>query len=198
MSRQSQTTSDWLLGAVKQNPEGLLLLAAGCALLLRSTPAFGRSPSATSSQPTSDRRNSEAGTGAADRVRNYASEVADQTRQTASAYASSAAEFASDVRGSVEETSERIVHQAQSTLQNTMNRVLQEQPLMVALAGVAAGAALAALLPPSDMEKKTLGPVGEQVAEAAHRVGEQVSVATERAGENSKTSPTNGACQPKG
>ena len=27
----------WLVGAVKNNPEGLLLLAAGCALLMRST-----------------------------------------------------------------------------------------------------------------------------------------------------------------
>ena len=26
----------WLVGAVKNNPEGLLLLAAGCALLMRS------------------------------------------------------------------------------------------------------------------------------------------------------------------
>ena len=40
MSRQSSTgTSDWLLGAVKQNPEGLLLLAAGACLLLRKTGA---------------------------------------------------------------------------------------------------------------------------------------------------------------
>ncbi len=40
MTRHSNTsaqgTSDWLMGAVKSNPEGLLLLAAGCALLLRS------------------------------------------------------------------------------------------------------------------------------------------------------------------
>ena len=29
----------WLVGAVKNNPEGLLLLAAGCALLMRSSGA---------------------------------------------------------------------------------------------------------------------------------------------------------------
>src|SRR4029079_10916170 len=29
-------STDWLMGAVKKNPEGLLLLAAGCALLMRS------------------------------------------------------------------------------------------------------------------------------------------------------------------
>ena len=27
---------DWLIGTARRNPEGLLLLAAGCALLLRS------------------------------------------------------------------------------------------------------------------------------------------------------------------
>ena len=35
----SPGASDWLLGAFKQNPEGLLLLAAGCALLLRKSSA---------------------------------------------------------------------------------------------------------------------------------------------------------------
>ena len=29
-------SADWLMSAVKKHPEGLLLLAAGCALLLRS------------------------------------------------------------------------------------------------------------------------------------------------------------------
>jgi hypothetical protein len=28
--------ADWLMSAFKQNPEGLLLLAAGCALLFRT------------------------------------------------------------------------------------------------------------------------------------------------------------------
>ena len=38
----------WLVGAVKNNPEGLLLLAAGCALLMRSSGASKsrRSPDA--------------------------------------------------------------------------------------------------------------------------------------------------------
>ena len=29
-------SADWLMSAVKKNPEGLLLLAAGCALLFRT------------------------------------------------------------------------------------------------------------------------------------------------------------------
>ena len=35
-SHRSNTPSDGIMGAIKANPEGLLLLAAGCALLMRS------------------------------------------------------------------------------------------------------------------------------------------------------------------
>ena len=41
MSGRSQTGysgSDWILNAVKQNPEGLLLLAAGAVLIMRRSP----------------------------------------------------------------------------------------------------------------------------------------------------------------
>ena len=76
--------------------------------------------------------------------------------------------------------------QAQSTFQSTMNRVLQDQPLVVALAGMAAGAAVAAAFPTTDFEKETLGPLGEQVSDAASRVGEQLKEATVKAGEKLK------------
>ena len=48
-------SSDWLMGAVKKNPEGLLLLAAGCALLMRSGRSWtgSASPSASSSRELS-------------------------------------------------------------------------------------------------------------------------------------------------
>ena len=39
MNNNSNTgglSADWLMSAVKKNPEGLLLLAAGCALLFRT------------------------------------------------------------------------------------------------------------------------------------------------------------------
>jgi hypothetical protein len=55
MTRHSQTsqgTGDWLMGAVRSNPEGLLLLAAGCALLLRSGSSMGASKPADRSVRT--------------------------------------------------------------------------------------------------------------------------------------------------
>ena len=47
----------------------------------------------------------------------------------------------------VSEHSERWQRQARSQLQGGMERVLREQPLAVAVAGLAAGVAVAALLP---------------------------------------------------
>jgi len=38
--REGTGAGEWIMGAVKRNPEGLLLLAAGVALLMRS----GRGP----------------------------------------------------------------------------------------------------------------------------------------------------------
>ena len=35
-------SADWLMSAVKKNPEGLLLLAAGCALLFRTRSSRSR------------------------------------------------------------------------------------------------------------------------------------------------------------
>ena len=41
MSGSAGNTGDWLLAAVKKNPEGLLLLAAGAVLLMRKAGGMG-------------------------------------------------------------------------------------------------------------------------------------------------------------
>ncbi len=79
------------------------------------------------------------------------------------------------------------VQQAQSTLQGTANRILQEQPLAIALVGLAAGAAVAAALPATDFEREHLGPIGDQMSDAAYRVGDQLKEATSKAGEKLKS-----------
>lgn len=66
-------------------------------------------------------------------------------------------------------------------------RILQDQPLAIAIAGLAAGVALAAAFPPTDVEKQTLGPVGDQMSKAAERVGDQLKQATMKAGETLKS-----------
>jgi len=60
---------------------------------------------------------------------------------------------------------------------------VQEQPLTVALVGAAAGAAVAAVFPATDLENRTLGPTGERLRDAAGRTGEQLKDAATKAGQ---------------
>ena len=180
MSGSAGNTSDWLLGAMKKNPEGLLLLAAGAVLLMRKTGGLGSS-NAMSQRSGISRNVTKAAAGAkeyAAGAKDYAADVAERAKQTVGSVASSASEYADQARRTVSRQSERVMDQAQSTFQSTMNRVLQDQPLAVALAGMAAGAAVAAAFPTTDFEKETLGPLGEQVSDAANRMGEQFKEAT--------------------
>jgi ElaB/YqjD/DUF883 family membrane-anchored ribosome-binding protein len=176
---------EWILNAIKRNPEGLLLLAAGAALLLRTgnrnsgttrpvAAAYGNdfSASAKSEAESAIRQTFEAASG-----------VAQQTADTAAAYASAASDYADRARRTVGDQSDRIARQTQSMARN----ILQNQPLAIVAAGLAAGAAIGALFPPTDLEKDTLGPIGDEVAKAADDLGDQLKAATSRAGETLKT-----------
>jgi hypothetical protein len=121
-----------------------------------------------------------------DAASSYASTASDTARQTmdaAKSYASSAVEYADQAKRVVGEQSDRVVRQTRSVAQS----VLQNQPLAIVAAGLAAGAALAAAFPPTELEKETLGPVGDQMSKAAERFGDQLKQATTRAGEKLKT-----------
>jgi hypothetical protein len=206
MSRYPDTDTsfqagDWLAGAARRNPEALLLLAAGCCLLMRSR---GSSSSRAASpgryggmeqghQSGPDRLSSSAGRSAsnvrdglsraADSATDYASEIKDRVSETAGAYADSISEFAQEAGRSVSERSTRLGRQAQSTLQGSMERVLRDQPLAVAVAGLAAGAAVAALFPSTEIEGRTLGGAREALTDAAGKAGEMVMDAAGKAKE---------------
>ena len=196
MSMYSDTRdagAGWLVGVVKNNPEGFLLLAAGCALLMRSTGAsrprdsnareYSRNHASQSGVGSRGRTVRESLSETAQSAGEYVSDVGGSVAETASNYASSVSNYAEDVaRGAAEQTG-RLAHQAQTTLQNTISRVVQEQPLAVALAGVAAGAAVAAAFPVTELENRTLGTTGEQMREAAGKAGEQLKDAASKAGQ---------------
>ena len=180
------TSGNWLTDSITRNPEGLLLLAAGCALLMRKAAASRsaeRGKFEDSQWPESGRRRNEA-TGNDGRDRNlrdtvsdaarsvgeYASDVSDKVTETASGYASSVADY-------VDQASERtrgMARQAGSTLQSSAQTILQEQPLGVALAGIAVGAAVAAAFPSTEIERRNLGPTGERLKDAAVKAGDQI------------------------
>jgi hypothetical protein len=200
MSAQSRPllgdSGEWILNTIKRNPEGLLLLAAGAVLMLRTNgPSETASKDAaynTAGEEASDLTSkiadtvSETARRTTDAVGSYASAASDTARQTfdtAKSYASSAAEYAGEARRKVGEQSDRIARQTRSMAQG----VIQNQPLAIMVAGLAAGAALAATFPPTELEKETLGPAGDQVSKVAERVGDQLKQATTKAGEKLKS-----------
>ena len=211
MSAQSRPLlgdgGEWILSTIKRNPEGLLLLAAGAVLMLRTG-------SAKSSRPVEDADRATRGAademtsrmeGVAtekagrvmDKAASYASVVADTAREkidAAKSYASTAAEYADHASRRVGEHSERMIRQTQGVAQG----ILQDQPLLILAAGLAAGAALAATFPPTEMEKDTLGPVGNEMSKAAGRFGDQVKQATAKAGEKLKSVAEQRGLHPEG
>ena len=173
-------------GAARRNPEALLLLAAGCCLLMRSGGSFGdladdTTTPATSIAPISGARPGSASSSvreglsrAADAAGEYASDIKDRVSDAASSYTEAAvADFAQDASRSVSEHTSRLTRQAQSTLESGMNRVLREQPLAVVMAGLAAGAAVAAVFPTTEIEDRTLGAAGESLRQAAGKAAER-------------------------
>ena len=190
--REGQGTADWIMGTVKSNPEGLLLLAAGCALLLRrgasgrSTNAHERSGSTRRERTSENYGPRQTGAGisetisqAADSARDYAADMSKTVSDKAGTYVSAVGEYADDAW----RQSERFVVQARNTVQDTINRVVQEQPLAVAVVGLAAGAAVAAAFPATAVERRTLGAAGERLTDAAASAGQQLGQAASKARE---------------
>jgi ElaB/YqjD/DUF883 family membrane-anchored ribosome-binding protein len=205
-----------VLNAVKRNPEGLLLLAAGCALLLRSRSSAQTNSGQGYVSKDDWRRTYDAGpatrngaSGAngegvqkgvlqvAEQAKEYASDTAERVNQSVRSYASAALESAQevqqratasvhDVQRQTSEYAQKFSNEAQTTFRNTVDYVLREQPLAVVLAGVAAGAAVAAAFPPTDFERGTIGGVGSRVVGAAQDAGGEIKDTAARAGERLK------------
>jgi hypothetical protein len=186
--REGSSAGEWVMDTVSRNPEGLLLLAAGAALLMRS----GRgqktrnAQSSMSRQYSRSRETSETGRGvgerlseAAQRAGEYVSDATDQVARTARSYASSAMEYADEATQTAMERSRHIAGQAQETA----DYVVQEQPWAIALGGVITGAVVAAIFPATRLERRTLGEAGQRMRFAAGRVGEQLMDAGIQAGE---------------
>ena len=125
-----------------------------------------------------------------DRVVEAAGTYASSAAETARSYASTVADYASDAgRGVVSQTSRladqasNLADQAGSAIGSGAGSVMREQPLAVAVLGVAAGAAIAAFFPSTDIEQRTLRPARDAVADAAARLGENLKEAAGEAGE---------------
>jgi ElaB/YqjD/DUF883 family membrane-anchored ribosome-binding protein len=182
--REGTGAGEWIMAAVKRNPEGLLLLAAGCALLMRNGSGHQSRPSYAEGQYRGSREDSISGVRervgeAARRASEYVAETTDKMSEAARSYASSAADYADEAQRTATERSRQMAERAR----DTADYVVREQPWALALTGLLAGAAVAAAFPPTPVERRTLGELGERLRSAAGRMGEQVVEAGRQAGE---------------
>jgi hypothetical protein len=175
-------TADWLIGAVKNNPEGLLLVAAGCALLMRSKTA--RSGWAAAEHTTATAV--PAAQAAAGTAVEAGWNVAERAKEAVSSSAAAVSAYARDTGRAVGERSTVLAQQLQDGVFASLNSVVQNQPLVLPFVGLAVGAAVAAMFSPIDLERRALGPTAERIADAAARAGERVKRAAAHAGERLK------------
>ena len=182
-TRSYETTGDWLLGAARRNPEALLVIAAGCALLLRKGSGFmSNSSSYENTYDDSDgdeeegfdgsQRQSQSRSAVRETISGateYVSDVSGRVFDAASSYASTAAEYAQEGGRQAARFSDRA--------QSTAGHVWREQPFAVAGLGLAAGAAVAALLPPTRTERRVFAQAGEALVEASGRTFESAKEA---------------------
>jgi gas vesicle protein len=119
----------------------------------------------------------------ADTASDYASQMKDRISETASSYA----DMADDARRRVVERSAQFTRQAQSTVHSSMQRVLREQPLAVAIAGLAAGAAVAAMFPTTELEDRAFGDAREKLRDVAEKTRDRVVDAAGKVGERLKS-----------
>ena len=193
--------ADWVVDTARRKPEALLLLAAGCALMMRGGGMGGASWSSRSSDVYSRaswqddmadetrRQSSRAAEGAS----RYAADMRDRVAETASGYASTAADYAQGARRRVSEytgamrqnlssAGDQVSRTAQSAARSATD-TMREQPLLIAALGLAAGAAVAALFPTTDIERRTLGPAGDALVGAAGAAGRDFVDRAARTGE---------------
>ena len=104
---------DWLIGTAKRHPEALLVLAAGCALLVRNGggSSQGASPQISNEDAGSD------GRWQVSRATEKASEVVSGLKDRATDVASSVSDYAGGVGRTISAQTSQIAGQAQSTLQ---------------------------------------------------------------------------------
>jgi hypothetical protein len=169
---------EWLINTAKRNPEALLVLAAGCTLLMRG----GRSSYRAAGQTASSVSGSNAPWNVS-RTTEKTSEVAGDLKQRIADAGSSMAEQAGEVATTLSTQTSHIAGQAQSMLSSGFGQLLREQPLALVIAGLAAGAAVAALLPSTDLEERTLGGARDAISSMTGKVGENLIAAATDAGQ---------------
>jgi ElaB/YqjD/DUF883 family membrane-anchored ribosome-binding protein len=196
--------ADWVVTTARRRPEALLLMAAGAALMMRGSGGAtasirsGEAYSRASWQDEAADATHEGANRTAEGVRRYAGEVKERLSDTASGYASAVGDYAQDARrrmsnvtGAVRENlssaTDQVTRTAQSAARGAAD-TMREQPLLIAALGLATGAAVAALFPTTEVERRTFGPAGEALVGAASAAGRDFVERAARTGEEMRRS----------
>ena len=169
---------EWLISTAKRNPEALLVLAAGCALLMRG----GRSSYRAAEQTASGISGSNEPWNIS-RTTDKASEIATDMKDRIADAGSSVTEQGREMARTLSTQTSQIAGRAQSMLSSGFGQLLREQPLALVVAGLAAGATVAALLPSTDLEERALGGARDAISGMAGKVGGNLMEAATDAGQ---------------
>jgi len=188
-------TGDWIAETVRNKPEALLLLAAGCALLLRGSQ---KRPFRSASEYTGEisRGTSQARQGVRDATQTasrYASDLTDRASQAAGSYVKTASDYVEDFRTTVSEQSRQVTSKAQSGF-----AAIREQPAMVAALGLATGAALAAMFPATQIEQRTMEGAADAIKEAAGQMAENLTQAVAETADHLQQAASERGLTPEG
>jgi hypothetical protein len=188
------TLADRAWWTLKRRPEALLLFAAGSALLMSGTRTGNSSNTWRPSNTSGGRRAATMGSSASRSMNNisdqvqsasqqtqdYVRNVADQARErasqvadTASDYAESLTRYAVSARDTVADQGGAAIERARSLAQTNLEYLLKEQPIALGLIAFAAGAAIGAALPETEVENRTLGAQRDQLAHMAMATAEE-------------------------
>jgi len=171
--------SERFAGAARAQPAGLLLLVAGTSLLLsgmRSSngDATRRARSAVRKMTQGDFSSvTDSASDMASGMRDQVSGLGNKASDIARSATDSLSGLAEDAQRAVRDTSQQFVDTAYSSAQSGMSFVLEDQPLLLAAVGLAAGAALGAILPGTSQENRLMGETRDKVAELASETARQ-------------------------
>jgi ElaB/YqjD/DUF883 family membrane-anchored ribosome-binding protein len=168
-----------LAGAARAQPAGLLLLVAGTSLLLSgmrppSREAARRARTAVRKIAQGDF--SPVADSASDMVSGVRDQVGDlgnKASELARSYTESLSGVADDAQRALRERSQQFAETARSSAQSSVSFVLEDQPLLLAAIGLAAGATLGAILPSTPQENRLMGETRDKVAEVASEAAKQ-------------------------
>jgi ElaB/YqjD/DUF883 family membrane-anchored ribosome-binding protein len=173
------TFSERLAGAARAQPAGLLLLLAGTSLLLSGMRPPNRE--ATRGARTAVRKIAQgdfssvtdSASDMASGVRDQIGDLGDKASDLARSATDSLSGMADDAQQALRDRSRELAESARSSAQSGVSFVLEDQPLLLAAIGLAAGATLGAIIPATPQENRLMGDARDKVAEFAGETAKQ-------------------------